>query len=126
MKQQNNVQKSEKHEIFTGFRKDSVIEAKLLVGAAFKDDDVNYYKIRLMMFPGYTYYLVKNQNAVDKYTVYSRMVVDDKNKNQVKFLNPVGNGLLDSKLQSYLEVRFPMLRAYVYMSLYPQKQNYKE
>lgn len=120
------IKQSEKHEIFTGFRKENVIEAKLLVGAAFKDEGVNYYKIRLMMFPGYTYYLVKNQNAVNKYTVYSRMVVDDKNKNQVKFLSPVGNGFLDSKLQSYLEVRFPMLRAYVYMSLYPQKQNYKE
>ena len=118
------IKQSEKHEIFTGFRKDNVIEAKLLVGAAFKDDGVNYYKIRLMMFPGYTYYLVKNQNVVDRYTVYSRMVVDD--KKQVKFLNPVGNGILDSKLQSYLEVRFPLLRAYVYMSLYPQKQNYKE
>ena len=115
---------SEKHEMYTGFRKDNAIEAKLLVGAAFKDDGVNYYKIRLMMFPGYTYYLVKNQNAVDKYTVYSRMMVDD--KKQLKFLNPVGNGILDSKLQSYLEVRFPMLRAYVYMLLYPQKQNHKE
>ena len=41
MKQQNNVQKSEKHEIFTGFRKDNVIEAKLLVGVAFKDDGVS-------------------------------------------------------------------------------------
>ena len=33
MKIQNNVQKSEKHEIFTGFRKENVIEAKLLVDA---------------------------------------------------------------------------------------------
>ena len=123
MKQQNNVQKSEKHEIFTGFRKDNVIEAKLLVGVAFKDDGINYYKIRLMMFPGYTYYLVKNHNVVDKYTIYARMIVDEKNRNQVKFLNPVGSATLDSKLQSYLEIRFPMLRATVYMSLYPQKQN---
>jgi len=124
MNQQNTIQKCEKHEIFTGFRKDNLIDAKLLVGVAFKDDGVSYYKIRLMMFPGYTYYLVKNQNAADKYTVYSRMIVD--NKKQVRFLNPVGNGILDSKLQSYLEIRFPMLRAYVYMSLYPQKQKHKE
>ena len=113
---------SEKYEIFTGFRKENAIDAKLLVGAAFKDEGVSYYKIRLMMFPGYTYYLVKNQNVVDRYTVYSRMIVDHKDKTQVKFLNPVGNGILDSKLQSYLEVRFPMLRAYVYMSLYPQNK----
>jgi hypothetical protein len=123
MKQSNKEIKSDKHEIFTGFRKENVIEAKLLVGAAFKDENTAYYKIRLMMFPGYTYYLVKNHNVVDKYTVYARMIVDEKNRNQVKFLNPVGSATLDSKLQSYLEIRFPMLRATVYMSLYPQKQN---
>ena len=38
------------------------------------------------------------------------MIIDKNNKNQVKFLNPVGNGILDSQLQSYLAVRFPMLR----------------
>ena len=39
---------SEKHEIFTGFRKENVVEAKLLVGAAFKDEGTSYYKIRLI------------------------------------------------------------------------------
>jgi hypothetical protein len=121
MNQKRNDYKSEKYEIFTGFRKENTIEAKLLVGAAFKEENLSYYKIRLMMFPGYTYYLVKNKDSVDRYTVYSKMITDAKNKNQVKFLNPVGNGILDSKLCSYLELRFPMLKAYVYMSLYPQK-----
>ena len=123
MNQKRNDYKSEKYEIFTGFRKENTIEAKLLVGAAFKEENLSYYKIRLMMFPGYTYYLVKNKDSVDRYTIYSKMIIDAKNKNQVKFLNPVGNGILDSKLCSYLELRFPMLKAYVYMSLYPQKQN---
>ena len=121
MNQKRNEYKAEKHEIFTGFRKVNSIEAKLLVGAAFTEEDLSYYRIRLMMFPGYTYYLVKNKDAVDRYTIYSKMIMDAKNKNQVKFLNPVGNGILDSKLCSYLELRFPMLKAYVYMSLYPQK-----
>ena len=66
MNQQNTIQKSEKHEIFTGFRKDNLIEAKLLVGAAFKDDGVSYYKIRLMMFPGYTYYFKQSQRCRDR------------------------------------------------------------
>ena len=118
---QGNELRAEKHEIFTGFRKANLIDAKLLVGAAFKEVNQAYYKIRLMMFPGYTYYLVKNREGQDRYTVYSRMVTEKNNQNQVKFLNPVGNGVLDSKLQSYLEVRFPMLRAYVYMSLYPNR-----
>lgn len=111
---------ADRHEIFTGFRKENNIEARLLVGAAFKEQDVHYYKIRLMMFPGYTYYLVKNRDSLERYTVYSRM----KNENGfTKFLNPVGNGILDSKLQSFLEVRFPLLRASMFMSLYPIKQN---
>ncbi len=109
-------QASEKHEIFAGFRKESTIEAKLLVGAAFKDEGLSYYKIRLMMFPGYTYYLVKNKDAADRYTVYARMLTEGNNS---KFLNPVGGGVLDSKLQSYLEIKFPLFRAHMYMSLYP-------
>jgi hypothetical protein len=109
---------SDKHEIFTGFRKDTNIEAKLLVGAAFKDENTNYYKIRLMMFPGFTYYLVKNKDSVDRYTIFSRMVQE---KGQTKFLNPVGSGTLDPKLLSYLELRFPMLRATLYMSLFSKK-----
>lgn len=114
------INQADKHEIFTGFKKEGVIEAKLLVGAAFKDDGLSYYKIRLMMFPGYTYYLVKNRDSVDRYTVYSRL----KNENgHQKFMNPVGSAGLDSKLQSYLEIKFPLLRASMFMSLYSTKQN---
>lgn len=111
---------SDKHEIFAGFKKEGTIDAKLLVGAAFKDDGTTYYKIRLMMFPGYTYYLVKNRDSADRYTVYSRAKNEN---NQTKFLNPVGSAALDSRLQSYLEVKFPLLRASMFMSLYPIKQN---
>lgn len=111
---------SDKHEIFAGFKKEGTIEAKLLVGAAFKDEGITHYKIILMMFPGYTYYLVKNRDSVDRYTVYSRA----KNEaNQTKFINPVGSAILDSKLQSYLEIKFPLLRASMFMSLYPVKNN---
>ncbi len=107
---------SEKFEIFVGFRKENAIDAKLLVGAAFKDSGNSYYKIRLMMFPGYTYYLVKNRDTPTRYTVYSRLISRGKDG---KFLNPVGTALLDSKLQSYLEIKFPLLRAHMYMSLFP-------
>ncbi len=47
---------ADRHEIFTAFRKENAIEAKLLVGAAFKEENENFYKIRLMMFPGQVYY----------------------------------------------------------------------
>ena len=111
---------ADKHEIFTGFKKEGTIEAKLLVGAAFKDEGTAYYKIRLMMFPGYTYYLVKNRDSADRYTVYSRSKHEN---NHLKFQNPVGSAVLDSKMQSYLEIKFPLLRASMFMSLYSMKQN---
>jgi hypothetical protein len=121
MNQKQNKAQAEKYDIYTGFRKENTIEAKLPVGAAFKEENVSYYKIRLMMFPGYTYYLVKNHDSMDRYTIYSRIIANGKNSHQIKFLNPVGSANLDAKLNSYLELKFPMLRAYVYMSLYPQK-----
>ncbi len=110
---------ADRHEIFTAFRKENSLEAKLLVGAAFKEENENFYKIRLMMFPGQVYYLVKNKDSNDRYTVFSKLKHND---HKICFLNPVGSGVLDSKLQSYLEVRFPLLRAYLYMSLFPVAQ----
>lgn len=108
--------KSEKYELYTGFRKDTNIEARLLIGSAFKDPGTFYYKIKLMMFPGQSYYLVKNRESVDRYTIYSRI----RNEGQeTKFLNPIGNGTLDPKLQSYMELKFPLLKAQIFMNLYP-------
>lgn len=111
--------RTERHELYVGFRKENSIEAKLLVGTAFKDEDLNYYKIKLMMFPGQTYYLVKNRDSADRFTVFARAIHDD--IGNVKFLNPIGNAVLDSRLQSYLEVKLPMLRTSIFMSLYPQR-----
>jgi hypothetical protein len=107
---------NEKYELFTGFRKESNIEAKLLVGSAFKDQGTFYYKIRLMMFPGQTYYLVKNRESVDRYTIYSRIRTEGQ---ETRFLNPIGNGILDPKLHSFMELKFPLLKAQIYMNLYP-------
>ncbi len=33
--------------------------------------------------------------------------------------NTIGNGILDSKLHSFMELRFPLLKAQIYMNLYP-------
>jgi hypothetical protein len=111
--------RSTKYEIFTGFKKDGNLEAKLPAGAAFLDEGLNYYKIRLMIFPQTTYYLVKNKDAQDRYTVYSKLINEGQN---TKFLNPVGGGILDRNLQSYLELKFPVLRAHLFMSLFESRK----
>lgn len=117
MKIQNN-QSVDKFEIYAGFKKDNDLETKVQVGTAFKNDDENYYKIKLMMFPNQTYYLIKNHAEVSRYTIFSKMVIEANGKN--KFLNPVGSGVLDPQMLNYLELRFPLLRSYIFMSLYPQ------
>lgn len=111
---------SDRHEVFTGFRKENQIEAKLTVGAAFKNESEKFYKLKLMMFPGFTYYLVKNKDSADRYTIFSKMI-QGREKNMNKFLNPVGSGVLDSNLLSFLELRFPMLKTTLYMSLFSKK-----
>lgn len=107
---------ADKFELFAGFKNKNNVDSKIQVGAAFKENESAHYKLKLMMFPGHTYYLVKNRECVDRYTIYSRMI---ENENQCKFLNPVGSGLLDSKLQYYMELRFPLLRTTLFMSLFP-------
>jgi hypothetical protein len=109
-------QKDDRHEVFAGFRKEGAVENRLLIGAAFKNSDEPYYKIRLMMFPGNIYYLVKNRDTGERFTIFSRIL---NTENGIKFLNPVGSGVLDSNLQSYLELRFPLLRTGIFMSLFP-------
>ncbi len=111
--------KASKYEIITGFKKNGTIEAQLPAGAAFHEERTTYYKIRLMIFPQTVYYLVKNRDTNDRYTIYAKMVNDG---NNLKFLNPVGNGLLDRNLQSFMELRFPVLRAQLFMSLYESRK----
>ena len=111
----------DKHEIVVGFRKQNQIDGQLLVGSAFKELNQKHYRIKLMMFPGQTYYLVKNFNSVERFTIYSKMLTD--NQGHQKFISPVGYGTLDSKLQSFMELKLPLLRCNMYMSLYPTTQN---
>ncbi len=116
---------TDRYQIYTGFKKENSLDAKLQVGAAFKDQSANHYALTLMMFPGTKYYLVKNFNEAGRYTIYSKMIFDPIRPSKLKFLNPVGYGHLDSSFQSYLELKFPLLRCNLFMSLYPDSLNQK-
>lgn len=112
-----------KYELVTGFKKDGQLQNSLVAGSVYYDQGLRYYRLKLMMFPGLTYYMVKNRDSADKYTVYSKIIKDhdaakDGVKDSVKFQNPVGSGFLDPKLQSHLEIRFPVLRSQLFMSLF--------
>lgn len=105
-----------KYELFTGRKVDRELVKPLVAGQAFLKDDENFYTVKLMMFLGQTYYMVKNKDSSDRYTVFAKQV---KTESGMKFQNPVGSGRLSEELSSFLEIYFPVLRAQLFMSLYP-------
>lgn len=103
-----------KHEIVIGKRNNGQLERPLLTGHAFLNAGEEFYSLKLFMFPGQTYYLVKNRET-SKYTVFAKQVKDDRG---CRFQNPVGLAQLLNDVM-YMEIYFPVLRAQMYMSLYP-------
>lgn len=109
-----------KHEIVIGRKQDSQLVNTLATGQAFLREGDSYYTVKLMMFPGQTYYLVKNRDSHDRYTVFAKQV---KTEESVKFQNPVGSGRLSQELSSYLELYFPVIRSQMFMCLFPSESN---
>src|SRR6185312_17132784 len=87
----------------------------LPTGQCFLNEGDEFYILKLMMFPGQTYYLVKNRSSADRYTVFAKILRDE---GQLKYQNPVGSGKLNADLPSYMEIQFPILRAQMFMNLY--------
>ena len=103
-----------KHEIVIGRQNQGQIEKPLLTGHAFLNAGDDFYTVKLFMFPWQSYYLVRNRDT-SRYTVYSKSVRDERG---VRFQNPVGLAqLLENAM--YLEIYIPVLRAQMYMSLFP-------
>jgi hypothetical protein len=109
-----------KYLLYTGLRNGQGIDHKLLAGAVYCCPESRVYRIKLMMFPRHTYYMQKNQSVHDHYTVFAKRA-NDQGRNRL--YAPVGSAALDTSLQSYLEIKFPLLKASVFMSLYPCEEN---
>lgn len=109
-------QQSTKHEIVIGRKQNGEIANQLVAGQAFLREGETFYTVKLMMFPGQTYYLTKNKDSQDRYTVFAKQVQND---GAVKFQNPVGSGRLSQEVPMYLEIYFPVLRSQMFMSLFP-------
>ncbi len=103
-----------KHEIVIGYRNQGKLEKPLLTGHAFLNTGDDFYTVKLMMFPGQTYYLSKNRDS-QRYTVFAKQVSDERG---TRFQNPVGLGQLLEDVM-YIGIYFPVLRSQMYMSLYP-------
>lgn len=108
---------STRYEILIGKKQDGELQKSLISGHAFLMEGDSHYTVKLMMFPGQTYYLTKNRDSHDRYTVFSKLVQYDQ---ESRFQNPVGSGRLSSELGSYLEIYFPVLKSQMFMCLYPK------
>jgi len=110
-----------KLQLVTGKVSGQAITNPLLAGFAVQFEDENHYVIRLTMFPNIPYYLSKNHDSQDNYTVFAKVVTDDGGSSP-RFQNPVGSGRLLKEAKSFLEIRFPLLGTSVFMNLFPNSE----
>jgi hypothetical protein len=87
------------------------------VGSAFLQESEKCYSVKLMALPGITFYLVKNQESTDRYTLYAKK---QKGEDRTHFIAPVGMGRLREDLNSYLELYIPTFKLKTYMCLFPK------
>jgi hypothetical protein len=106
----------EKYDIVIGRRVEDKLLNTLTTGLSFLNEGEEFYSIKLMMFPGQTYYLAKNRNSPDRYTIFAKLLKDE---GTTRFQNPVGSGRLNQDLPSHMELYFPVLRSQMYMCLFP-------
>ena len=109
--------KSARYELVVAKKAEGQLTNSLVCGHAFLEEGDTYYTVKLMMFPGQSYYLSKNRDSQDRYTVFSKLVHSEAS---VRFQNPVGSGRLSADLASYLEIYFPIFRSQIFMCLFPK------
>jgi hypothetical protein len=107
---------SVRYELVIGRKAAEGLLDKLITGHCFLNEGDEFYTVKLMMFPGQTYYLVKNRNSSDRYTVFAKIFRD---AGRIRFQNPVGAGKLVSDLPTHMELNFPVIQSQMFMSLYP-------
>lgn len=105
-----------RYDLVIGRREGQTLANTLATGQCFLNDGDSFYTVKLMMFPGQTYYLVKNRSSTDRYTVFAKII---REQDSVKFQNPVGSGKLSDDLSSHMELYFPVLRSQMFMCLFP-------
>ncbi len=106
-----------KFELLLGEAAEGKLVNQKTIGSAFLHDLDKCYSVKLMALPGITYYLVKNQESSDRYTLYARK---QKGEDRTHFLAPIGMGKLREDLSSYLELYIPTFKLKTYMCLFPK------
>ena len=108
---------SAKYELVVAKLIDGELKNPMLAGFAVQFEGEAHYVVRLTMFPSVPYYLSKNRDSQECYTIFAK-VVKDPTSGALRFQNPIGSGKLLANAKSHLEIRFPLLGASVFMNLY--------
>lgn len=106
----------QKYELVVGRCDGGRVQYPKNTGFALRRGEELFYMLKLNMFPGATYYLSKNHGENPNYTLFAKMLRDDKG---VRFQNPIGAARLRTDLKTHLEIRFNLFDRRVYMSLFP-------
>lgn len=120
MENAQNQAQATRYELVTGRIENGTIVKPMHAGVALSYPGEAHYVLRLSMFPKQFYYLNKNHESAAQYTVYSRRVVNP-DTGAVLFQKPVGQGRLVAEVRNYLEIKFQLLGASVFMSLFPNE-----
>lgn len=108
----------ESYEILQGQKHEGKIVEQKLAGFAKRSSIHNYYSFRLCMFPKNRYFLRKNRDSSNSYTIYSKFIRDG---DSVQLLEPVGTGLLQDDLKDYLSLRFNLFPGIkLFLGLFPR------
>jgi hypothetical protein len=104
--------------IYSGLRLESKLVNPLQAGEAY---EVNcpkkpYYILKLWAIPHVTYYLCRNKDSNERFTVFSKFIGE---YDDPTFRRPIGSGELLRELTTHLEIQFTFPRQRLFMSLFP-------
>ena len=104
-------------QVFMGEKTQGDLSSLAIAGHGIHYEGDDHYLLKLMMIPNVSYFLAKNPSAQVAYTVYTKCFREN---GRLRFQNPVGYARLKQDLKNYMEIEFPLLRASVFMSLFPK------
>lgn len=105
-------------EVVSGRREEDKIFNSKLAGYGSYCEEGHYFIFRLNMFPRNRYYLTRNKDSHQHYTIYTKIL---KTPEGVKLLDPVGNGHVPDDAKTFVNLNFLLFpKANLYLSLFPR------
>ena len=109
-----------KYDLCVGDKEDGTLNKQKYSGFALLFEGNLHYVVRLIMFPHTWYFLAKNRESQNGYTIYSKCI---RNGDLIRFQDPVGVANLNDDIKTHLELKFHLLSQSVFMNLFPSIKN---